>query len=377
VLRKRTKSSGAAGGVIAACVAAAACACLLFAPSARAAVTCDAKTRETIESILAGHDANRARIKNLHISGAYKLVAEGPKLPTPVRRLWTFDYYQSGAKHRLDRHIQSSPGSGSGSGGGGAGDATERAPRSQTVSVVFNPPWRYENTTPGGDANANANAGGMSPFDPCAWQLSYDDVARLDCLREGRLADRRGSDWPTDIDLIKYLLRLHEPEPREALRFAIRDEPRAVDAGRDGVAGAGAGVPLKVVEIERFLGTEHHVLYRYTFDPARGYEVVRAFSQEHWPDGRPRYTTQAQHDVKEVAPGVWRVAGVWIERTGYDARGKPAGTEVVTITSAKAVATAAPPIPDAHFTLTGIGVTPARAAELEAQWSRHPPAPHK
>jgi hypothetical protein len=329
---------------------------LVFVPSVRAVVTCDAKTREAIESILAEHDANRARIKNLHISGTYQLVSEGPELPRLMRRLWTFDYYQSGAKHRLDRHIRLFP--------GGGGDAPAGKADVRTVSVVFNPPWRYENTT------GDENAGGMSPFDPRAWQLGYYDVARLDCLWEGRLPDRRGSDWPTDIDLIKYLFKLREPKPLEAWRFAVRDEPRTAAAVPAAVTGASAGVPLKVLEIECFADREHHSLHRYTFDPARGYEMVRGFRQEDWRDGSRRYTIEATHDVKEVAPGVWRVAGVNVQRKGHDSKGRPT-TEIVTITSSKALANFAP-IAAERFTLTGIGVPPKRAAELEADWSRHP-----
>jgi hypothetical protein len=75
---------------------------------------------------------------------------------------------------------------------------------------------------------------------------------------------------------------------------------------------------------------------QWVFDPAKGYEIVRASSSSTYPNGNPMGRTEAVYDVNEISPGIWKAVGVEFSQTNLERNGaKHTGEKIVEIDNVK------------------------------------------
>src|SRR2546423_15378158 len=151
------------------------------------AVQMEPQTRQKIEELLAKHDENRARIKTLRMNGTFRRFVEersppGKISPRVLQSQYTFEYYQSGDKRRMDKHHQIAVGP--------RGQPPEH--QGQTTFVVYAAPLWLENQTGRDDRN------GIGEYDPLNWQWKLE-ISWLDQFNMAR-------DVPSDMHRIRRIL---------------------------------------------------------------------------------------------------------------------------------------------------------------------------
>ena len=282
---------------------------LLGAPGVQAhAEPVSDETRQLLDHIMKEYDANRARTLDLRLTGT---ITEA--------RLWDgnvvsgqgdFQYYRLGQKMRTDvTQSQDSPMLTLGVGPG----HTLRLALNNDRTLRHEPGTTFGNISP--------------PVNFQEWSASK----YLDNLARSRA-------WSNHMDHVRFLLERGWDPQRESIQVETRQED---------------GQTLLVIHYETTRGGSLGT-YTWVVDPRRGYEVVHATDTRGW---APELW-EAEYDVREVSPGVWRSVGTKINVTDPTNEASPPIMQIEMTCESVAANTGL--VDEAMFTLAGMGL-PKRA----------------
>lgn len=265
----------------------------------------DVDTQGRLAQIISEHRANRLEIHDLYMAGTVDTVNG----LGDVEHI-DFRYWQLGEKRRIDHSYSEVEAFDTFT----AGRTILRAMDGESTLSFFE------------------GYGLAAAIEPPGEFASRSKLAYLDNLVISKK-------WDDSVGHIKYLLERGWQPKKESIAL----ETVNVD-----------GEPLLMIRYESRRGG--FTVHEWVIDPARGFEVVSAKnSAEYGFSGKPWLTQEVDFEVIEVAPGIWRSAGVRHHTVEVGEDGSEIGESLVVITTDEFEANTGQ-IEDEIFTLKGMGI---------------------
>jgi hypothetical protein len=274
----------------------------------------DRNTEGLLNAIIAGHRANRAAIRELHITGtieqAQSPAGEGERLPADTT-ICQYDYFELQGSRRIDSTV---------------------VPRASELELIREPKQIVVGLAERCITHTAGTPGALirtpDGFHMQSWIAYVDNLVISPA-------------WKDHVGQIQYLLNRGWKPEKESIEVRTVSDPEygtLLEVAYESTRGGGL------------------TKWSWVFSPECGYEVVRGTASGTYPSGDPSDVTVCSYEVIELQPGVWRAVGADVTTHNWEEDGKQ-GTMTLRIKAEKGTANSGGLTPE-FFTLAGMGVPP-------------------
>jgi len=273
----------------------------------------DQKTREMLDTIIAGYRSNRARLSDLTMSGSILTIQGEGENQTKLET--TYNYYELGDKRRIDESYPADMG------------VPMLAGRTKILTFTGKGTLQYYSGHQLYKDSASVN-------EVHKFHMS-SNITYLDTISQTR-------SWRSHMGHIQHLLDR-----------GWRPETQTIDV--ETVNRQGSAL------LQITYKTKGTIEYVYTVDPHRGYEATEVVRKTDYETGMPYRRTIATYQISEVLPGVWRPTGGTLVFDHWDQSGN--NTHTILQIKSERVSANTGTINGELFTFEGMGLRPGSLVE--------------